>query len=157
MRTNSASEPPRSIVLLGKRDDRDGGEETPASHRSVRQRVDAEAGSLPFNLPLPLFTAGGSGAAAAADIANMSGELDASAADSSQRKQQKTDEEADEGRHGTRGRSKRKQHVAPPVKNRRKPAKSSLRDNWGHGFVGGRAYSRVRIVLWTTEHVLDSM
>lgn len=63
LRTHSAQEPPRSVVLLGKRGlEEDAGEPTPASKlRSVRQKT-AE-GDLPFLLPQPLFTAGGAGAA----------------------------------------------------------------------------------------------
>jgi hypothetical protein len=46
LRTHSASEPPRSVVLLGKRSAGagDDGEETPASRRSVRQRMDGGEG-----------------------------------------------------------------------------------------------------------------
>jgi hypothetical protein len=43
LRTHSASEPPRSVVLLGKRSAGagDDAEETPVSRRSVRQRMDS--------------------------------------------------------------------------------------------------------------------
>lgn len=161
LRTNSANEPPRSRVLLGKRGERDAGEEdTPASHRSVRQRVDGETASTPFNLPLPLFAAGGSGAAAAADLPSLGGDLlnaavpvpvdgsaaAAAAADAAQLQQQaapKAEEEAIEGR-GTRGRSKRKQLLPAPVKNRRKPLRSGFNREGGlRGLLGSRAHARV--------------
>jgi hypothetical protein len=46
LRTHSASEPPRSVVLLGKRSAGagDDAEDTPASRRSVRQRMDGGKG-----------------------------------------------------------------------------------------------------------------
>ncbi|WIA17880.1 hypothetical protein OEZ85_009380 [Tetradesmus obliquus] len=138
LRTHSASEPPRSVVLLGKRSaggaaaGDDAGEETPASRRSVRQRMD---GGQPFMVPQPLFSGGGAGSAAAGELAELASDMAAAAAAAAQEGQQYgrkgrgrrgegdgDDAAGEDGRgRGTRsGRGKRKQaHPAP--RNQRKP------------------------------------
>ncbi|KAF8062087.1 UBE2T [Scenedesmus sp. PABB004] len=130
LRTTSANEPPRSALLLGKRAGGGDDADTPASHRSVRQRVDG-AGMVAHLIPQPLFAAGGAGAAAAGDL--LPGALDGAADGEAapppalpspagrKRGREEEEEQPPPPGRGTRsGRAKRaKQQQAP--RNQRKP------------------------------------
>lgn len=111
LRTNSAQEPPRSVVLLGKRvQEEEAGEPTPASKlRSVRQKSTEgpEGTDLPFLLPQPLFAAGGGSGGRQAGHYGMHDEGG--------------------GRSGGRGKaSKKKPAKEVPTRNRRKPPRPTV-------------------------------
>ena len=111
LRTNSAQEPPRSVVLLGKRVlEEEAGEPTPASKlRSVCQKSTEgpEGTDLPFLLPQPLFAAGGgSGGRQAGHYGTH---------------------DDGGGRSGGRGKaSKKKPAKEVPTRNRRKPPRPTV-------------------------------
>jgi hypothetical protein len=116
LRTNSVHDPPRSVVLLGKRSfDEEAGEPTPASKlRSVRQKTTEGATDLPFLLPQPLFTAGGSsGRHGGYDGGLHSVERD--------------------GRGGKGGKGVKKKAKEAPNRNRRKPQHASVKQHQVRG------------------------
>lgn len=113
LRTNSAQEPPRSMVLLGKRGlEEDAGEPTPASKlRSVRQKTTDGSTDLPFVLPQPLFAAGGTSS-------GRQGYETPGAQDDAGR---------GEGRGGKGGKGGKKKLKETPNRNRRKQSRSNVR------------------------------
>jgi hypothetical protein len=114
LRTNSAQEPPRSVVLLGKRGiDEEAGEPTPASKlRSVRQKT-TDGTDLPFLLPQPLFAAGGSSSGRHVYQDVQGGQDDAGKGGD---------------RRGVRGgKGAKKKAREAPNRNRRKASRSSVR------------------------------
>jgi hypothetical protein len=114
LRTNSAQEPPRSVVLLGKRTfEEEAGEPTPAS-KLRRPQKSAEGTDLPFLLPQPLFAAGSSGRA---------GDMQGAG-------QQEEGGGRPEGRgKGGKGGKKKPAKVEAAPRNRRKPARSSVKQH----------------------------
>jgi hypothetical protein len=117
LRTNSVQEPPRSVVLLGKRGiEEEAGEPTPASKlRSVRQKT-ADGTDLPFLLPQPLFAAGGSSSGRHGPPHDMQGGHD----DAGQ---------GSDRRGGRGGKGAKKKMKEAPNRNRRKPSRSSVRQH----------------------------
>lgn len=112
LRTNSVHDPPRSVVLLGKRGfDEEAGEPTPASKlRSVRQKTTEGATDLPFLLPQPLFTAGGSSGWHGYDGGLHS-------------------VERGDGRGGRGGKGGKKKAKEAPNRNRRKPQHAPVKQH----------------------------